>query len=402
MALNIFPQNQKERALIYIKTLLNNTDRVTKVTDHSVLSAHADAVSKIAGKSEKDIFLALSQLFPDSSYGVQLDLCADTFGISPRFGASGSSTYVRLVATPGTTYLANTNIFNSKDGILFSLENNVTIGSFGFEYVKVRSIDQGNKTNIDAGRIDSVNPQPSGHKYVINEYIAQGGRDTEDDETFRKRIKQGSNVLATHTIAMLEQVFMKINSNVLRIFNQGHDSKGRLKIAIVTQNGIDLNQAELDQILDQGSQYFGLSQLKSFGTQSYGIVLSNISWQPVDISFRVQLLNNTNIDDWRTSVQIAISKYLDFRTFTPAQQKVEWDNLLEIVKHTPGTKYVPDNYFVPSVDQSVDRNKLPRLRGFVVMDLQGTLMSGNTGQFNSVFYPNDLSQSFITSVLTSA
>lgn len=402
MALNIFPQNQKERALIYIKTLLNNTDKITKVTDHSVISAHADAVSKIAGKAEKDIFLALSQLFPDSSYGTQLDLCADTFGISPRFTSSGSSTYLRLVATPGTIYLANTNIFNSKDGILFSLENDVTIGVFGFEYVKVRSIDRGNKTNVDAGRIDSVNPQPTGHKYVINEYIAQGGRDTEDDETFRKRIKQGSNVLATHTIAMLEQVFMKINNNVLRIFKQGHDSKGRIKIAIVTQNGIDLNQAELDAILDEGNKFFGLSQLKSFGTQTFGIVLSNIQWQPVDISFRVQLLNNTNVDDWRTNVQIAISKYLDFRTFAPASDKVEWDNLLEIVKHTPGTKYVPDNYFSPNTDQSVDRNKLPRLRGFVVRNLDGTLLSGNTGQFNSVFYPNNLDESFITIVLTSA
>lgn len=399
--LNIFPLNQKERSLIFIKTLLNNTDKISKVSDHSVISAYADAVSKIAGKSEKDIFLALSQLFPDNTYGDNLDLCADTFGISPRFGSSGSSTYLRLVATPGTTYLANTNIFNSKDGILFSLENDITIGSFGFEYVKVRSIDVGSKTNIDSGRIDAVNPQPAGHLYVINEYICAGGRDVEDDQTFSQRIKQGSNVLATATIAMLEQVFMKINNNVLRIFYQGHDAKGRIKIAIVTQNGIDLNQSELDEILSKGNEFFGLSQLRSFGTQTYGIVLSNINWQPVDISFRVSLLNNTNVDDWRKNAQIAIAKYLDFTTWIPAIDKVIWTNLLEIVQSIPGTKYVPDNMFFPNVDQAVDKNQLPRLRGFIMMDLNGTLISGNTGQYNPVFYPNDLNKAFITTVLTS-
>lgn len=399
MSLNISPQNQKERALIFLQTLLNNTNRVTKVSDHSVLSAYADAASKIAGKAEKDIYLALSQLFPDNSYGDQLDICADTFGISPRFGASGSSTYLRLVANPGTTYLANTHVFKSKDGINFALENNVTIGSFGFEYVKVRSLDTGTKANVNAGRINTVNPQPAGHLYVINEYRAERGRDVEDDETFRKRIKQGSNVLATHTIAMLEQVFMKINNNVLKIFFQGHDQKGRIKIAIVTQNGIDLNQAELDQILDEGGKYFGLSQFKSFGSQSYGIVLKNIEWQPIDISFRVQLLNNVNVDDWRKNVQIAIGKYLDFRTFDSSKDHVEWDNLLQIVKSTTGTKYVPDNYFFPNHDISIDRNKLPRLRGCVITDLNGTMISGSTGQFNSVYYPQNLNESFINTVL---
>lgn len=397
--LNIIPQNQKERSLIFLKTLLNNTSAVSKVSDQSVLSAIADGISKIAGKAEKDIILALATLYPDNTYGDNLDICAHIFGISDRFGASGSSTYLRIVADVGTIYLASTNIFNSKDGIQFQLENNVTIGTMGFEYAKVRSIDTGLKTNVDSGRIDSVSPEPVGHLYVINEYNAENGRDNENDDLFRKRIQGGSNVLATGTIAMLEQVFMKINNNVLKIFYQGINQSSQIRIAIVTQNGIDLNQAELDEILNKGNQYFGLSQFKPFGSQSYGIILSNISWQPIDISFRVQLFNNINIDNWRKEVQIRISKYLDFRTWQSGKNKVEWDNLLEIVKHTPGTKYVPDQYFTPNSDQATNKNKLPRLRGFVASDLNGTLLSGVTGQFNSIYYPNDLNLAFQTTVL---
>lgn len=398
--LQITPTNQKERSLIFLKTLLNNTNSVTKVSDQSVLSAIADGISKIAGKSEKDIFLALAQLFPDNSYSDALDVCATVFGISDRFGSSGSSTYLRVVADPGTIYLASTNIFNSKDGIQFQLEEDLTIGSMGFEYAKVRSIDVGLKTNVDAGRIDSVNPEPVGHLYVINEYIAQYGRDNEDDGLFRKRIKEGSNVLATHTIAMLEQVFMKINNNVLKVSYQGINSVGQIKLAITTQNGIDLNQTELDEILDKGNKYFGLSQFKPFGSQSYGIILSNIDWQTVDISFRVQLFNNVNADDWRKDAQIRISKYLDFRNWIPGKDVVEWDILLEIVKHTPGTKYVPDKYFTPNSDLATDKNKLPRLRGFIAYDINGVLLSGVSGQFNSVFYPSDSNLAFQTSVLS--
>lgn len=401
MALKIFPTSQKERALLFIRTLLNNTNAISKVSDNSILEGLAQGISKIAGKAEKDVMLAMSQLYPDNSYGAQLDVCSELFGISKRFGSSGSSTYLRLVANIGTTYLASTHLFTSKDGIQFQLENNITIGNFGFEYVKVRSIDVGTKTNVDPGRIDSVSPLPSGHNYVINEYIATGGRDAENDDTFRERIKQGSNVLATHTLGMLEQVFMKINNNVLKLFYQGKTSDGKLRIAIVTQNGVDLSSAELDAILSVGEKFFGLTQLRPFGQQSYGIFLKNIEWQTIDITFRVQLLANTNVDNWRKDAQIKISKLLDFRTFNSAEQKVEWDELLRIIKTTPGTKYVPDNYFIPNADQAVNKNKLPRLRGFIAQNLDGALLTGISGQFSPAAYPVDLNKAFNTTVLKS-
>lgn len=401
MALNLVPTNQKDRALIFIKTFLNNTNLVTKVTDHSVLDAIAQGVSKVAGKAEKDVALALSTLYPDNTYGNNLDICADTFGIAPRFGASQSSTYVRLVGNVGTTYLQSTNIFTSKDGIQYTLEADTIIGNHGYTYAKVRSISIGEKCNVLAGSINDVNPKPAGHKYVINEYRASGGRDIEDDDTFRHRIKDGPNVLATHTIAMLEQTFMKINNNVLRLFAQGINDQSQIRIAIVTQNGIDLTQSELDHILLLGNGFFGLSQLKPYGKQTYGLVLKNIEWQPIDISFRVELYSNYNVDEVRAEIQLRISKYLDHRIWQPGAQKVEWDNLLEIVKNTPGVKYVPDNFFYPNIDLQTDKNKLPRVRGCLMLDTNGALISGVTNQFNPVYYPQTADFSYQQTVLNS-
>lgn len=385
--LNIFPTSQKERALIFIKTLLNNTNKVTKVADQSVLEGIAQGVSKISGKAEKDILLALSNLYPDNTYGDNLDVCADIFGVPARFGASGSSCYVRLVGDNGTVYLANTNSLISKDGIQFQFEENVSIGVHGYTYAKVRSVDTGEKTNVKAGSINDVSPRPVGHKYVTNEYKALYGRDVESDDLFRKRIKEGSNILARGTVSSIEQAFMKINTNVLSVFYQGLDNQAKLKLAIVTQNGINLNQSELDELLEKAGDFLSLSSLKPFGTQSYGIVLSNIQWQPLDISFRVDLFSNFNSDDVRAEIQLRVAKYLDFRKWKAGSQNIEWDNLLEIVKNTPGVKYVPDQYFYPNNDIKTDRNRLPRLRGMILLDLNGNILSGVTNQFNPVYYP---------------
>ena len=388
MSLNIRPSTVEQRKQIYTQTLLNKTNKVSKISDNSVLNAHAYGVAKVSGKAEKDIVLALSRLFPDTAYGPQLDQCADDFGVAGRFGASESSTSVLVVGSPGTQYIAGTHTFESKSGIQFTLEESITIGSAGFSYAKVRSIDVGLKTNVEPNTITKVSPEPNGHSYVINEYHAEFGRDIESDDLFRKRIKDGNNISATGTIAMLEQVFMKINSNVLRVLYQGINQQNQLVLAIVTQNGIDLNQSELDEILSKGELYFSLTELRPFGRQSYGIKLKNIEWQYLDISFRVELLQDVSVNEIRKKIQIGISKYLDFRYWKSGEEKIEWDELLQIVKSIQGVKYVPDQYFFPNNDVATDPNKLPRLRGFRMLNLQGAIVADLQGNLNPTFYPN--------------
>ena len=388
MSLNIHPSTSEERKKIFIETLLNKTSKVTKISDNGVLGGIAAGVSKVAGKAEKDIILAVSQLYPNSAFGEELDQIAENWGISPRFGASQSSTYLRLVGSVGTQYTKGMHTFRGNDGVSFELESSVNIPSAGYIYTKVKSLDSGIKTNVSSATIDKVSPVPTGHSFVVNEYQADGGRDFESDVLFRHRIKEGVNILSRGTIAMLEQSFMKINNNVLKIFYRGINASGKVVISIVTQNGVDLSANELDEILDRGSKYFSLTELKPFGSQSYGIVLENIAWQTLDISFRVELFSSFNPDDIRKEIQVKISKALDFRFFKSGEQKIEWDNLLQIVKSTRGVKYVPDQYFEPGIDVATDSTKLPRLRGFLMLDLDGGVISSLNGVLSPVFYPN--------------
>ncbi len=389
-----------ELKALFLEKLLNATDKVSKVSDDSVLSGIAYGVAKVGQKALKDIALVESHLFPDSAYGAYLDTIAANYGVAGRFGSSESSTYIRIVATPGTTYTAGIHTFTGDHGLVFDLEQDVVVPSFGYTYAKVRSQGVGFEQNVDALSINVVNPLPSGHSYVINEYKAFGGRDEESDDLLRRRIKDGANQLARGTLSMLEQVFIRINSNVLRVFYQVINESGKTVIAIVTQNGIDLSEQELNELLIQSEEYLSLTNLRPFGTQSYGISLVNIDWQPIDISFRVEIFPNYNIDNVRTDIQIKLSKYLDYRWWTP-DKKIEWDELFEIAKNTKGVKYIPDQHFTPNYDMMVDKNKLPRVRGFLMLNLDGSPIVNYQGTLNPIFYPNVADFKFSQTVLNS-
>ncbi|MBS0031613.1 baseplate J/gp47 family protein [Chitinophaga sp. 22321] len=399
MALDIKPSTSIERRLLFLETLLNTTDKVTKIADNSVLSGIATGIAKIAGKGEKDIMLALSQLFPDSAYSTQLDQVAANFGVAPRMGKLGSSTYVRVMATPGTAYYAAIHFPISTAGIRFEFEENFTVGTMGFVYAKVRSIDKGAAANVDPLTITRISPAPAGHINIINEVRADFGRDTESDEFLRIRIKNGANILARGTLAMLEQVFIAINPKILKVFHYGSSSAGKVVIGIVTQDGSLLTTTELDNLMRNSALYFSLTEYRPFGSAFYGIELKNVDYAPIDVSFRADLDNAADPDAIRKDIQIAVSKYLDFRFFDTAKMSVDWDNLLEIVKNTKGVKYVPDQYFYPRTDIAIDNFSLPRLRGFLMLNLDGKIISNFTGSLSPLYYPNVIDHAYMSTIL---
>lgn len=403
--IEIKPSTSIERKLLFLETLINasvnedGSSKISKISNHSVLSGVAGGVAKVAGKAEKDIVLAISQLFPDNAYGSQLDQVADNFGIGSRATALGSSTYIRLVASVGTQYLANVNYFTSNTGIRFELEQDIVIGSLGFSYVKIRSITTGASTNVDPLSIFKCSPQPSGHINCINEYMATGGRDVESDDIFRARIKDGGNFLARGTLSMLEQVFIKINMKVLKIVNFGTQRDGKLTLAIITQNGVNLTSSELQELLEKSSKYLNLNEYRPFGTNFVGLKLVNIDYQVVDVSMRVQLNSSFNPDDIRKQMQINLSKYLDFRYFDAFRNQLQWDKMLQICQNIPGVVYIPDQYFYPRTDLVVDVFTVPRLRGFLMLNLEGQVIVNYNNTLSPVYYPNVIDESFHRTIL---
>jgi hypothetical protein len=373
---------------LWIEMFLNKTDKVSNIADGSVLNAVAFGTAKVAQKAIKDIAIVEAQIFPTSATGTYLDKSAALFGVSPRKQALGSSTYIRVYAEPGTLYEVGTT-FISKNGIRFIVDKPFTVDNSGYGYVSVRSVITGSATNVEANSITQVSPRPLTHIECTNEYAAIGGRDYEDDETFRNRIINYNNRLSEETVESWTQIFQDLDDRILKVMNVGLGEDGKTHIYLVTQNGSFFTDDELEELLEKATPYFGLTELNLSG-ESVGIVLENAKWMYVGgeqgIDFRVELSPNTNIADARKNIQIAMTKYLDFR-FWEAGKVVQWDDLLQVVKTAEGVKYVPDEYFFPYFDEEVPLNMLPRIKGFRMRDLEGNILYDSGSNLSNIFYP---------------
>lgn len=381
---------------LFIEMFLDKTVKVSNVADGSVVNATAFGVAKVAQKAMKDIAIKEAQIFPDTATGAYLDKAAALYGVSPRKGALGSSTYIRVSADPGTVYDTSVTFVN-KNGIRFQVDEALTVGESGYGYVKVRSVNAGYSTNVPPNSITNVSPQPQGHIECTNEYYAIGGRDSEDDETFRIRIKNNLNILSKNTIEYWTQTLNNIDDRVLKVMTAGLDEKGTYNLYIVSQNGIFFTEEELDTLLESAQGYFGISELNIEG-KAVGIGIKNIDWFYVGsergLDFRVQLQPDYDVATVRQNIQINLTKYLDFRFWTPGKI-VEWDDLLDIVKKTDGVKYVPDEYFFPYYDQQVPANQLPRIRGFVMRDQDGNVLYDSDSNLSPLFYPAEPEDLFV-------
>lgn len=388
----------EELKQIFLEILLNKTDKVSDVSDESVLNGIAYGCAKLAQRTLANQAVIEGHIFPDTAYGDYLDQLAAIRGVAPRFGATCSTTYIRVIGDEGTAYLQDTHQFTSTSGITFQPEEDVTIGTNGYAYVKVRSLQSGLSANVDALSITQVTPVPDGHENCINEYAATGGRDEEDDDLFRQRIKESVNQLSRTTIAYLEQVFMKINNNVLKLYKGAIDGDGRLNLYVVSVNGQDFTEDEFNEILSRSEEYLALPELLRANTSEYALKLNNVNWYTVDVEFRADFDPAYDSDTVRKNIQIQMAKLFDYR-FWEYGDKIEWENLLYAAKNVEGVRYVPDTHFSPRTDINVPDYQLPRIRGFILRDLDGNIIMDNNQTLADFYYPAEADESYQASVL---
>jgi hypothetical protein len=383
---------------LLLEILLNKTDKVTKVSSNSVLNAIFYSLSKLFQKGMKDSSIVESMQFPEYAYGQDLDLISKRQGSGTRFGTLGSSTFVRVVGEPGTSYSFEQNIFSSSSGLQFKASENWTLPSCGVLYVRVGSILQGSSTVIPPYTINRLLAPPTGHKYCINEVMTLGGRDIESDDIFRGRVQKGFDMLSTDTLSKLTQILISLNPSVLKVKKLGRGTSGLVNLGIVTQTGMSLTDEELSYLLDNSKNFLSLSDLRPLKNNYTGVIFSNIEYFPISVDFRVDLYPGSDLKEFSTQIQIKIFNYLDWRYWEEGQ-KVEWDNLFILVKNNPMVKYLPDQYFKPRADISTDSDSLPRLVSFIVRGVSGEVLIDSSSFIQPVFYQNYLNLNFSTTVL---
>lgn len=383
---------------LFLETLLNKVDgKVTKISDHSVLNGVAYGVAKILQRSMKDSALIESELFPDYAYGKYLDKIVERSGITPRAGGQGSSVYVRVVATPGTIYLSSECDFISTSGYIFRLLSDFTVGDAGFGYTLLRSVDIGSNTNVPSNSITRITNKPSGHKFVINEVEAFGGIDLESDTSLLGRSSQNFNNFASDTLSKIKAVFSKINPLILDVKKIGINSSGGSVLGIVTTNGVDLTESEIDLLISKSKYYLSLTDQSVSGNLSTpSISIQNIQYTYIDIDFRVELYNSTDIDSLRKTIQYQLLQYLDFRLWNKIQ--VDWEELFYIIRGQEGVKSLPEQFFIPHLDIPVSKTSLPRLRGFIMRSLGGDVILDNSNNIVPLYYTDQYNLNILNQI----
>jgi hypothetical protein len=383
----------QELKQLFLEIFLNKTDKITDIAEDSVMNGVAFGAAKIGQKCLTNQAVVEGNLFPDTAYGQYLDNIAVQRGVAPRFGASGSSTYIRIFADAGTYYSTDVQ-FVAKNGVIFVLEEAVTVPDTGIIYAKVQSTTTGSRTNVEPLAISNIINRPTGHLNATNEYKAMFGFDVESDDFFRERIKKSANILARGTLAYLEQIFMRINPRVLRLYKNISNS-GSYSLTVVPVNGVNFSTEELTQLQSFSVEFLNLSEILN---PDFELELVNPTWYEVNVDFRLDIDNALNRDIIRRNLQIQFQKLLDYRHWKPTN-RLEWDNLLFAAKQTEGVRYVPDNWFFPQRDENIPTNQLPRIRSFILRDLDGNVWVNDDAFMNEYYYPNNIDFNFQASVL---
>lgn len=393
-----FLQTTGELKATWLEIFFNNQDVVTKVADTSVVAAHGYASAKLGQKALLATALLEAHLLPDAARGDALDEACELFGISPRFQATGSSTYVRLTADPGTRYQVGLHSFSGTHGQIFDLVRDSLVGAYGYTYALVRSRLSGAQTNVEALSITTVTSAPASHAYVVNEYQATGGRDAEDDATLRQRMKNGPNLLAQTTEEAIAQVLLRINPNVLRVQPRGRTLGGRFQVAVIPQNGADFTPDELGAMSRGLRRYLNLADQRPDGLGGFAVELINPAWYPIDISVRGELPPGAAAATALQAMQQATQHLLDYR-YWPDGETIPWTDLLDACK--PFLLRYADQLFTPRQDLAIPRGYLPRVRGFLLLDLRGGLLAGQNSNLNPFFYPREADFSYQRTALLS-
>jgi hypothetical protein len=372
---------------LYAETFLNHTSKISKISDLSVLNAHTFGVAKVFQKDLKDTAIIESQIFPELSSGTYLDNSAKLVGSIARLTAAGSSTFVLVYADPATIYIPGESSFVSNQGVTFNITDVIVVGDNGYAYVPVRSASVGVNTNVNAFSINRVLNAPLGHISCTNEYEATGGRDNENDEDFKSRISQYQQFATKSSHENLLMNLQDLDPDILNIKRAGYTEDGKILISIVTCNGKAFTQDELSAFENNLSTFMAMSDVDD-QAGVLGIKLQNIEWQQVGgangVDFRIDILSGFTEVDVRKNIQIQLTKYFDFRFFQ--KDRIEWDDLLQIVKSVKGVKYIPDEFFLPNTDSAVEKYKLPRIIKFVMRDMSGDILYNNSSAILPIYY----------------
>ena len=190
--------------------------------------------------------------FPQYSYGEWLRNLGALRGVWERAATRASAT-ILVEAAPGTSIPSGSIAIVPSDGIQEVVEFRTTergdVDETEVIELQVEAVVEGVGGNVDAGTIIAFAQSIAGVRSVINPDAATGGTDTEDDESFRKRL------LASYSDAPLSGAKRDYIRWAQEVPGVGEvfvipewDGASTVKVIILDANGAPANQTLVNEV----------------------------------------------------------------------------------------------------------------------------------------------------------
>lgn len=352
------------------------------------LRGYIDAVSFKIRDLWYDITQAKRDSMIDTCSGNALDRYISQRSELVRAGASKAGILLVLTGEVGIVIPTGTIVTNPTTKLRYVTMQDITIGDkgnseFHFSYETYnRDYEETGLTTISLADIvwaeclvpgvigrapaNSVTEIAVEGVTVSNPTPAQGGSDTEDDNTFRERYKNYIKVLNKGTDPFYQETVKYLNSDILRSsVKKDYTHPDQIKLTVVAKSGVpipDVSLAHLGRQIQERNRSGEIAKCM------------NVNFTGIFIEYHVSLIGvngqPTNLDRYFVDVADALAKYIDWSTWEWGKA-VSLDNLFTICDQVPQTSDIPLETFKVNGHRgvSIPVSELPYFAGLTIINI---------------------------------
>lgn len=226
------PRLQQRRYEAILQNIINRVVARTNLSDLTDSSALKQVIAAFAREIDEVYFqlTRLTDLFSiDRAAGDDLDERAKDIqpGTLTRLGARrsiGTIVFSRTLSTGGTIVIPTGTKVKTSDGLVFATTQQAQIEDTSVEQIAGHGVGRdsnvvsatadaaGEDGNVAQNTIIKFVSKPSGVSEVTNPGAFTGGRDEEDDDAFRARLKAFISALARSTVQALEFIAVGVEN----------------------------------------------------------------------------------------------------------------------------------------------------------------------------------------------
>ena len=361
-------KNQRDIESNMIQDVVAGTNQITYFGRSGVARALMRAVSYVLDQMQFAVDQSRRASFLSTAIEDNLDERAGERGVV-RLGVSFSTAVVLFQGDISTVIAAGTQL-KSEDGLIFETAEEVTIGTLNptldgnastlatADKTIVTCLTAGLSGNVPRRSINSLVTPIAGVESLTNPMPATGGRDAEEDVSYRFRAFNQVGLLNRDTQDYFHAKARVANPDVLRTYVERGAGLREVKVSAARVNGGNFSANELTAIENEVTK--GSPALVD-------VTFVNVTFTAVSVNISLHRQPGYSLSQVFTNLANDLADFLDWSRW-PFDQNVNQNDLLSLCRASEGVEQIEIRLFTPTQNIGVAKDSLPKLSNLTVVD----------------------------------